>query len=236
MKKYIIIQGNVLEYELQRKDVKNINLRIHEDKSIFVSANKSVPASKVEKFLISRQEFILSTLQRFDEMSKIKDRCRNLNDGDTYPILGEDKNLIVVQGLRQAFIKDNLLIISVEDVNCLEEKEMVLERLKKKIAIQVVTDICRKAYPHYRKYVSSFPSIKFRKMKTMWGSCRPKSNVLTFNTKLAEMPAELIEYVVFHEFTHFIEANHSPKFYNALEKFMPDWKKRRNKLKEFNGI
>ena len=124
MKKYIIIQGNVLEYQLQRKEVKNINLRIHEDKSIFVSANKSVPASKVEKFLISRQEFILSTLQRFDEMSQIRDRGRNLNDGDTYPILGEDKNLIVVQGLRQAFIKDNLLIISVEEVNCFEEKEM----------------------------------------------------------------------------------------------------------------
>ena len=236
MKKYIIIQGNVLEYELQRKEVKNINLRIHEDKSIFVSANKSVPASKVEKFLISRQEFILSTLQRFDEMSQIRDRGRNLNDGDTYPILGEDKNLIVVQGLRQAFIKDNLLIISVEEVNCFEEKEMVLERLKKKIAIQVVTDICREVYPKYRKYVASFPSIKFRKMKSMWGNCRPKSNIITFNTRLAEMPIELIEYVVFHEFTHFIEPSHSTRFYNAIGAFLPDWKERQNKLKEFNVI
>ena len=131
MKKYIIIQGNVLEYELQRKEVKNINLRIHEDKSIFVSANKSVPASKVEKFLISRQEFILSTLQRFDEMSQIRDRGRNLNDGDTYPILGEDKNLIVVQGLRQAFIIFSLSLL--KKLIALKKKKWFLKGLKRKL-------------------------------------------------------------------------------------------------------
>jgi predicted metal-dependent hydrolase len=85
-------------------------------------------------------------------------------------------------------------------------------------------------YPYFKNYVSEFPQIKFRKMTSRWGSCQPQKNILTFNTLLIETPVECIEYVVAHEFTHFLEANHSKNFYNKLEKIMPDWKQRRNKL------
>ena len=54
--------------------------------------------------------------------------------------------------------------------------------------------------------------------------------MLTFNTLLIEAPVECIEYVVAHEFTHFLEANHSKNFYNKLEKIIPDWKQRKNLL------
>jgi predicted metal-dependent hydrolase len=47
---------------------------------------------------------------------------------------------------------------------------------------------------------------------------------------LLEAPVQCIEYVVAHEFTHFLEANHSRNFYKKLEAVMPDWKARKNKL------
>ena len=55
--------------------------------------------------------------------------------------------------------------------------------------------------------------------------------ILKFNTNLMYAPRECIEYVVFHEFTHFIEANHSARFYSELEKVCPEWKERRKILK-----
>jgi predicted metal-dependent hydrolase len=67
-------------------------------------------------------------------------------------------------------------------------------------------------------------------MVSRWGSCQPRENILCFNTALIEAPVECIEYVVAHEFTHFLEANHSKSFYNKLEKIIPDWKQRRNIL------
>ena len=81
------------------------------------------------------------------------------------------------------------------------------------------------------KAVTPFPTIKFRKMKSRWGSCQPQKNILTFNTLLLTKPFESIKYVVIHEFCHFIHPNHSKAFYAELEKHMPDYKIHRQKLK-----
>ena len=90
----------------------------------------------------------------------------------------------------------------------------------------------KKMHPYFEKRGVAFPEIKFRKMKTQWGNCHPMSGVLTFNTRLAYAPTECIEYVVAHELTHFLQPNHSPLFYAELEKVMPDWKARRQRLKD----
>jgi len=99
---------------------------------------------------------------------------------------------------------------------------------------QVVTDLCKKVYPYYEKLGVTFPQIKFRKMVSQWGNCHTKKCVLTFNTALCFAPIECIEYVVCHEFTHFLVPNHSQRFYDELCKAFPDWKNCRKKLKEIN--
>lgn len=91
--------------------------------------------------------------------------------------------------------------------------------------------LCDKAYPYYREKGIPYPKIKFRKMVSMWGNCYHKKGVLTFNTNLIYAPYECVEYVVWHEFTHFLEPNHSYLFYNELSKVYPNWKNARAKLK-----
>lgn len=99
---------------------------------------------------------------------------------------------------------------------------------------ELILNLSKKVYPYFesRGALKKFPEIKFRKMKSRWGSCRPTKGVLTFNTHLMYAPFECVEYVVLHEFTHFLQANHSEKFYMELEKTCPDWKISRKKLKE----
>ena len=96
---------------------------------------------------------------------------------------------------------------------------------------ELVFSLCRKAYPYYEKMGIPYPVVKFRRMVSMWGNCRPQKAVLTFNTNLVYAPSECVEYVVWHEFTHFLQSNHSEKFYKELEKVCPDWKEKRKKLK-----
>ena len=67
-------------------------------------------------------------------------------------------------------------------------------------------------------------------MKSRWGSCNPGKGILTFNTQLMYAPPECIEYVVVHEFAHFLQPNHSALFYNEVAAVLPDWKDRRKKL------
>ena len=98
----------------------------------------------------------------------------------------------------------------------------------------VILGLCNKVYPYYEKLGIKYPQIKFRRMVSRWGSCHPIKGILTFNTNLMYAPIECIEYVVWHEFTHFVQANHSSKFYEELAKVCPDWKVCREELKEIN--
>ena len=97
---------------------------------------------------------------------------------------------------------------------------------------QIVLEMCEKAYTYFEKMGVKLPQIKFRKMVSQWGNCRAEKGIVTFNVNLRFAPAECIEYVILHEFTHFLQANHSAAFYAELEKVCPDWKRRRKLLKE----
>jgi hypothetical protein len=48
------------------------------------------------------------------------------------------------------------------------------------------------------------------------------------------LPEEIVDYIVVHELCHMIEANHSKAFWNKVGEYMPDYKIRRDWLKE-NG-
>lgn len=95
-----------------------------------------------------------------------------------------------------------------------------------------ILQFCEVVYPYYEKYGIKYPVIKFRKMTSRWGSCHSSKGILTFNTQLMYAPPKCVEYVVWHEFTHFLQPNHSKLFYAELEKVCPDWKILRKNLKE----
>jgi hypothetical protein len=75
--------------------------------------------------------------------------------------------------------------------------------------------------------------IRLMTARTQWGSCTP-DNRLSFNWKLVMAKDAFIEYVVAHELLHIKEKSHSPRFWDALESFMPDYKERKAWLDE-NG-
>ncbi len=65
--------------------------------------------------------------------------------------------------------------------------------------------------------------IKFRKMRTKWGSCSSKGN-LNFNSHMRQLPDRIVEYIVFHEMVHLIELNHSPRFWKYIKERFSDHK------------
>ncbi|MEE3332747.1 MAG: M48 family metallopeptidase [Ruminococcus sp.] len=64
--------GRKIEYNLTRKRVRNINLRVKPDLSVSVSANDRVPLKYIDTFVISKAEFILSAIDEYSEKSLIK--------------------------------------------------------------------------------------------------------------------------------------------------------------------
>ena len=237
MIKRIKLLDREIEYDLQRKRVKNINLRIKPDKSITVSANPRVPESRIERFILEKQDFILSALEKYDKVQVSLPKPKQYIDGETVKAFGQDLTLKVFLSKKNYVeIGDSFIKLYVRSIDDLSLKKKVLDKWLYNQVEETIIRICEKVYPLLKNYCGDFPTIKFRKMTSRWGSCNFVRKILTFNYALINAPIECVEYVIYHEFTHFIEPNHSKKFYSALSNFLPEYKERKKKLQKISII
>lgn len=223
-----MLKGRKVNFFLLYKNVKNLNLRIKSDGNIYVSVNKYVSEAEVKKFLVSKSDFILSALDKFAIKGNVV--RKDYNNGEIIKVLGCNRILLVKQGKNNVQINETNVILTVKDVDDFNLKKRIMEKWRKEECEKIITLLCKEIYPKFEKFVISFPQIKYRKMVSRWGSCQPKKNILTFNTLLTEKSLPCIEYVVAHEFTHFLVPNHSKEFYDKLSAFMPDYKLRKKLL------
>ena len=67
------------------------------------------------------------------------------------------------------------------------------------------------------------PTIKFRKMKRRWGSCR-SDGIITLNVFLQFVPEHLIAYIIYHELAHLIVRGHNKKFKAIIANEFPNYR------------
>ena len=81
MKKEIILNNKKFKYELNIKNVKNLNLRIKPDGTISVSVNNRISQERINLFLIEHSDFIFNALKKYEEISKNKPEENKLITG-----------------------------------------------------------------------------------------------------------------------------------------------------------
>ena len=218
----------VLTYELCRKKVKNINLRIRSDGSVTVSASPSVSVKSIEDFILSKADYILSAIDKLSDREERYPRLSEFADGEKFSIFGEQVTLHIEKGKKSVTYDKSVLCIKCHDESSC--KKIATEWLNA-YCRETVEKICREYYPHFKEYCPVFPTLRFRKMTSRWGSCQTRNKVITFNYDLIRAPLPFVEYVVLHELAHFVEPNHSSRFYSVVSRLMPDWKKRDSLMK-----
>lgn len=75
--------------------------------------------------------------------------------------------------------------------------------------------------------------LTLRDTRSRWGSCA-SSGKLMFSWRLVMAPPEVLDYVAAHEVAHLAEMNHSPAFWQQVERLMPGYRPPRRWLRE-NG-
>ena len=70
-------------------------------------------------------------------------------------------------------------------------------------------------------------------MTSRWGVCNVKSKTVTLNLELIKYDLKYLDYVIVHELSHLIYANHSKDFWNVVSKYVPNYKKIRKEMKDF---
>jgi hypothetical protein len=234
MERYTVnCQGKVIEFDLHRKNVKNINLNIKPDMSIMVSANPKVPLDFVMDYVIGKAPWIIKNIVYFKDVQPEYKSHKEYVSGESFKYLGKQYRLKVEES-EEGAVKylGGYIYLYIKDKNDVKRKEQLIEkwfREKAEINFRAALD---RVYPVLEKYDIKKPQIMIRSMKARWGSCIKDKNIIILNYELIKAPKFCIDYVVLHELIHFKYRNHDGKFTNFLTVLMPDWKMRKEILDE----
>ncbi|MCX6159560.1 MAG: SprT family zinc-dependent metalloprotease [Ignavibacteriae bacterium] len=204
--------------------------------SIFVERNGSVRVlapvtssdEKIEEAVKSREYQIFSKLAKWKELNQGKVNRKFVN-GQSFLYLGRNyrlkitKNQPVPLKLSGGFFHlDKNYLGKAEKVF----KDFYKEKAKQKIKERLI--IIQEKFQHKPT------SIKVLELGNRWASWTPK-NGLNFHWKSIMAPVSVLDYIITHEMVHLKYPNHSTKFWNELDKKMPDYREYENWLK-LNGV
>lgn len=227
----ILYAGAPLRYLLEQKPVKNLNLRIRRDGSVFVSAHPGISVEKVDTFVAGKGGYIRSAQKRFQEMAQYAPQHKQYVSGETFYLLGRGVRLSVEKNGRDAISNDGVYLhLQTKDPDDFSKKQRLVTAYLDEQCHAVFSEILSENYPIFQKYGIPMPTLRIRNMETRWGSCLTQKGIITLNKRLLEAPRHCIEYVVMHELCHFLHPDHSKRFYTFLTTLMPDWRERKSIL------
>lgn len=144
----------------------------------------------------------------------------------------------------QKFIKDKSswleehMILAKDKIKMMEQQEKTIQKLTMD-EINQLADKALKVIPERVAYYApivgvNVGKITIRNQVSRWGSCSSKGN-LNYNCLLMLTPPEVIDYVVVHELCHRRELNHSARFWDEVERVLPDYREAKEWLKNNGG-
>ena len=107
MEKIIVLKGIAVPYELQRKNIRRMNLRVHRDGRVLVSASRDTAQWEIEAFLLENADFVLQNRERCLKLIEAGDgisagKNRRYEDGDVLYQCGKACRLRVVEGRKES--------------------------------------------------------------------------------------------------------------------------------------
>ena len=209
----------------QTKRKKTMQIFIEKD-SVDVRAPESMELSKIKDVLkgkiswIFKQQLLLK--ERKPGIKITKKSFVYLGKPVPYSIKPNQKFEKITHAKNQFIIHTKLKSPSLEKINC-----MYFQWLEKKYT----TYIKRKLDAYSKKLQVTPKGYKIKQLQSKWGSATD-SGVINLNIHLFKSPRKNIDYVILHELVHLRIKGHKVEFWTYLEKFMPDYEKRKSWLDE----
>ena len=224
-----------IEFELTRKRVKNINLRIHPpDGRVTVSAPPRTSEAQIAAFVAAKAPWIRKQQARIAAMPPRPELT--YTHGEEHAFLGHPYPLEIYAAAGRPGAEFQSDFQADDPAEPPEEPRVVVHARDPRDPAEVKRHIDR-AYrrelqarldvlvPEWEERLGvRTTNIRIRAMKRKWGACRTRTGDIVFNRSLAAEPLRAIDYVVLHELAHLIEPSHGPRFQAVLTEHMPDWR------------
>lgn len=182
----------------------------------------------IERLLEAKKDWIYKYYMKIKPvMDRVHDCSRYvLYMGNFYnkTVRGGNKDCVIFDGSEFSIYVDSVLGES--------KREKRAAELLKEWYINSSREIISRRLTYYREIINvSYNLVKIKDQKSRWGSCSGKGN-LNFNWRLVMMPQQVMDYVIIHELCHLKYLNHSKDFWNMVSRYVPDYKKDNEWLKE----
>ena len=209
-----------------KKDIKNITLKVKPSCEVILTTPLIIDDEHINYILKKRKGWINKKIEFYK--SNNKPQIKEYISGENFKYLGKNYRLKVIQSDKEDVkLQRGYIQIFIKNKNNLQMKKKLLNEW-----------YLLKAENYFKKIIAKYSNIlnvdiqnvRIRQMKTRWGSCNSVKSYINLNSELIKKPSFCIEYVIFHELSHLIHPNHSKDFYNYLNTYMPDWKKRKERL------
>ena len=226
----LMVGSQAIDYVITRRERKTLEIAVEPDASVSVAAplDASIDAIEIRlrrraAWIMRQQRYFLQFLPRTPE--------RLFISGETHLYLGRQYRLKVVPHV-QARVKltRGFIVVQTHRPSSSEvTRELVdawyRERAHVKFAERTEHNLGRFSDPEaFRPR-----GLIVRQIKQRWGSMSPAGRLL-LNRRLIEAPVDAIDYVITHELCHIAEPNHGAAFYELLDRVLPDWQHRKQRL------
>jgi predicted metal-dependent hydrolase len=224
-----VIEIGGIPIELVRKRIRNIHLRVCPPEGVVrISAPMRMSMQVIREFAGSRIEWVRKHQQRMRERPQA--RPLEYVDGENHFFWGRPYRLQIRETKTPASVElsGDSLLLRVPAGASRRRKQAVLDGWYRDTLLEALPELVEKWEPLTGVKAGR---LSLRKMKSRWGSCNPRTGDIRLNTELAKKPKICLEYVLVHELAHVLEASHNHRFRALLDRFMPEWRARRQELR-----
>lgn len=211
----IFLGGTKFSYQIVRKNINSLRLRLQSHRSFVVSAPKFTPEFVINRFINQNSVWILSHAQ------KIPPR-RSISDLSKLSILGEVFDLIFIPTQSDSVIvyQNEKKIYANISKNTNSYIKKVLEKKLRPLALSLIKN---QLLLLKRQFGFNYGRVTVRNQSSRFGSCSSRGN-LSFNWQIIFFPPDKFRHLLLHELTHLDIKNHSSKFWYQLTQYDPDAK------------
>ena len=222
------MDGFAFPVEVVRTDRKR-SASIHLDGEVVkVRVPKTLPENRIRDLIAKRTPWIRIKLK--EQSDRLVLKPKEYVSGETFPYLGKNYRLKVIKGGKPfGKLKGGYLQAVVSETDTAPEttiKSLLVSWYRRHAELRLAEKTER-----WARIVGVTPnSVSVRDYKSRWGSCSTKGDV-TYNWRIILAPHRIVDYVVIHELCHMLEHNHSSRYWKQVERHVPDWKERRDWLR-----
>jgi len=204
---------------------KTLSITVERDRTVVVKAPTGTPAEKIQKAVESRKQWIYEKIHHEQKYrTPLHPPGKELVNGESLLYLGCSYQIELVDSVKDIALIENRFLVPAHQM----QKRGTVFR---KWYIQQAKEIILSRVQHYAERLGvSFNEAKIIDSKYRWGSCTTTDN-LTFNWRLIKAPMFVIDYVVVHELAHFLESNHTPRFWGIIRSQIANMEKAKHWLK-----